>query len=87
MWLRVSDNGVGIDPETRDKMFSPFVTSKASGTGLGLAITKKLVDAHGGQIEVQSEIGQGAEFVVTFPKRLPTARSSNPTGATRGGSS
>ena len=87
VWLRVSDNGVGIDPETRDKMFSPFVTSKASGTGLGLAITKKLVDAHGGQIEVISELGQGAEFVVTFPKRLPTARSSNPTGATRGGSS
>jgi two-component system sensor histidine kinase HydH len=49
-------------------MFSPFYTSKANGTGLGLAICKKLVDAHGGSIEVTSEPGDGAEFLVTFPK-------------------
>jgi two-component system sensor histidine kinase HydH len=49
-------------------MFSPFYTSKEGGTGLGLAITKKVVEAHRGTIEVLSEPGRGAEFVVTFPK-------------------
>ncbi len=46
----------------------PFFTSKEHGTGLGLPITKKLVDAHGGSIEVSSSEGSGAEFVLTFPK-------------------
>jgi signal transduction histidine kinase len=68
VWLRVRDNGDGIDAETLDKIFHPFFTSKESGTGLGLSISKKLVEAHGGQIEIQSELGQGAEFVLTFPK-------------------
>ncbi len=68
VWLRVRDNGPGLDEETQRKMFRPFFTSKANGTGLGLAITRKLVDAHGGQIEVQSTPGEGAEFTVTFPR-------------------
>ena len=68
VWLRVSDNGPGIDPEAVKKMFSPFYTSKAGGTGLGLPICKKLVEAHGGTIEVRSEVGGGAEFLLTFPK-------------------
>jgi len=68
VWLRIRDNGPGIDEESKQKMFSPFYTSKANGTGLGLAITRKLVDAHGGAIELHSEPGHGAEFLVTFPK-------------------
>jgi signal transduction histidine kinase len=68
VWLRVRDNGPGIDPERLRRIFSPFYTSKASGTGLGLAISKKLVDAHGGAIDAQSSPGEGAEFVLTFPK-------------------
>jgi signal transduction histidine kinase len=68
VWLRVRDNGPGFDEETQRKMFRPFFTSKANGTGLGLAITRKLVDAHGGSIEVRSAPGQGAEFTVTFPR-------------------
>jgi len=68
VWLRVRDNGPGIDQELLAKMFSPFYTSKVNGTGLGLAICKKLVDAHSGSIEVTSEPGEGAEFIVTFPK-------------------
>lgn len=68
VWLRVRDNGLGIDSETLDKIFNPFFTSKEGGTGLGLSISKKLVEAHGGQIEIQSELGAGAEFVLTFPK-------------------
>jgi signal transduction histidine kinase len=68
VWLRIRDNGPGIDEESQQKMFSPFYTSKTDGTGLGLAITRKLVDVHGGAIELHSEPGRGAEFLLTFPK-------------------
>ena len=68
VWMRIRDNGPGIDAETRQKMFSPFFTAKEGGTGLGLAITKKLIESHAGTIEVISEEGDGAEFVVAFPK-------------------
>jgi signal transduction histidine kinase len=68
VWVRVRDNGPGIDPEVAERIFNPFFTSKEGGTGLGLAITKKLVDAHGGSIEVDTELGHGTEFVLTFPK-------------------
>ena len=68
VWLRVKDNGPGMEPERLTRIFSPFYTSKESGTGLGLAISKKLVDAHGGSIEAHSDPGNGTEFVLTFPK-------------------
>jgi signal transduction histidine kinase len=70
IWLRIADNGRGIDRELSEKIFNPFYTSKEHGTGLGLPITKKLVEAHGGTIEVESVVGRGAEFVLTFPKEL-----------------
>lgn len=66
-WLRVRDNGSGIEPARLAKIWNPFHTSKANGTGLGLPITKKIVEAHGGSIEVKSEQPGGTEFVVTFP--------------------
>jgi signal transduction histidine kinase len=68
VWVRIVDNGVGIEQETIEKIFNPFYTSKEHGTGLGLPITKKLVEAHGGAIEVSSRRGRGAEFLLTFPK-------------------
>jgi signal transduction histidine kinase len=70
VWLQVRDNGPGIDGDARAKMWSPFYTSKADGTGLGLAICRKIVDDHGGSIEVSSEPDAGAVFVLTFPKRI-----------------
>jgi len=73
VWLRVRDNGPGIDREIRQKIFSPFFTSRANGTGLGLAITKKLIDAHGGRIQLESEPLAGVDFLVTFPKQ-PASR-------------
>lgn len=79
VWLRVRDNGPGIDPETAARIFDPFFTQKQSGTGLGLPITRKLVEAHGGAIELASEPGRGSEFVVTFPKAATDA----PDGGTR----
>ncbi len=66
VWLRVRDNGAGIEQDRQEKIFSPFHTSKETGTGLGLAISKKLVEAHGGTIELSSGAG-GTEFVVTLP--------------------
>jgi signal transduction histidine kinase len=73
IWARVRDNGPGMDPDTQSRIFKPFFTSKANGTGLGLAITRKLVDAHGGSIEVTSAPGQGTEFTLHFPKQAQSA--------------
>jgi signal transduction histidine kinase len=72
-WVRVADNGPGIDPETLGKIFSPFYTSKQRGTGLGLALSKKVVDAHGGSIEAHSAPGEGATFTITIPKHAERA--------------
>ncbi len=69
VWLRVADDGPGIDGAGREQLFSPFHTSKETGTGLGLPISRKLVDAHRGHIEVRSEPGAGTEFIVTLPRR------------------
>jgi len=59
-----SDTGAGIPAEVIDKLFTPFVTSKAKGTGLGLAIAQKIVEAHGGAIEARNNPGGGATFTV-----------------------
>ena len=65
--MTVSDTGSGIAPEVLPKIFDPFFTTKAEGTGLGLAISHGIVQAHGGTIDVRSEPGQGATFILTFP--------------------
>lgn len=68
--IEVKDTGIGIAKENLKKMFSPFFTTKTSGTGLGLAEVQKVVQAHGGTIEVQSENGQGACFTIKIPLKL-----------------
>jgi len=68
IWVRISDNGLGIDDADIDQIFDPFYTSRKEGTGLGLAMCRKIVDSHGGVIEVESAKGVGTEFVLTFPK-------------------
>ena len=73
-WLRVRDNGPGMDAGALGQIWSPFYSSKPSGTGLGLAIAKKVVEAHGGTIEAASQPGAGAEFTVTLPKAQPEAQ-------------
>ena len=66
--FRVRDNGIGMDEATRQKLFSSFFSTKgARGTGLGLLVTRKLVEEHQGQIEVQSEPGQGTTFTMALP--------------------
>lgn len=66
--LRIKDSGSGMSENTRKKMFEPFHTTKAKGTGLGLAVTHKILEGHGAQVYVESELGQGTEFILTFPK-------------------
>ncbi len=68
VWFRVSDNGLGMDDQTRSKIFDPFFTSREEGTGLGLALCRKIVDEHGGRIDVDSRAGEGTEFIVSLPK-------------------
>lgn len=68
IWVRIEDNGLGMDDTALDRIFNPFVTSKEHGTGLGLPITRKIVEAHAGMIEVDSVQGEGTEFVLSFPK-------------------
>jgi signal transduction histidine kinase len=68
VWVRISDNGLGIADDVRDRIFDPFFTSREAGTGLGLALCRKIVDNHGGTIEVDSVSGDGTEFVLSFPK-------------------
>jgi signal transduction histidine kinase len=63
----VQDNGVGIAPEDLDKLFVPFFTTRLDGTGLGLAICQRIVQAHHGEIDVRSAVGQGATFTVRIP--------------------
>jgi two-component system sensor histidine kinase HydH len=65
--VEVIDNGVGIAPENREKIFLPFFTTKPSGTGLGMAIVKKIVDLHGGDITVESGPGQGTRVRISLP--------------------
>ena len=68
MVIEVEDNGMGMDQETREKIFSLFFSSKGiKGTGLGLFISNKIVDKHGGSIGVDSEPGRGTRFEVRLP--------------------
>jgi signal transduction histidine kinase len=69
--VAVSDNGPGLDPEQRRRVFDPFYTTKAKGTGLGMAIARRVVEAHGGQIEVGEAGPPGAVFLITLPRGTP----------------
>jgi signal transduction histidine kinase len=67
--IKVADTGPGMPEETSSKIFEPFFTTKASGkgTGLGLAVTYGIIKDHGGNIRVESQPGDGATFIITFP--------------------
>jgi signal transduction histidine kinase/Na+/proline symporter len=71
----VRDHGPGIDPDDRDRIFEPFERAvsyrRASGFGLGLYIVRRIVEAHGGAVRVESEPGEGAAFVVDLPLEPP----------------
>ncbi|MFQ5766450.1 MAG: nitrogen regulation protein NR(II) [Acidobacteriota bacterium] len=71
--LSISDSGPGIPEDIRQKIFNPFFSTKSNGSGLGLAWTRKVIDAHGGMIDVDSHTGRGSVFIIRLP--LPAAAS------------
>lgn len=65
--LRVADTGPGMDEATAKRIFTPYFTTKSSGTGLGLPTARRIVEEHGGRLEVHSEPGRGTEFTLVLP--------------------
>jgi len=65
--IKVADNGAGIPGENFEKIMKPFYTTKSNGTGLGLAVVKSVIDAHGGDIQINSNLDSGTETIVRLP--------------------
>jgi signal transduction histidine kinase len=81
VWVHVEDTGEGIPPDALEQIFEPFYTRKEHGTGLGLSIAKQIIEEHGGEIRVASELGKGARFSVFLP--ADEAHTIDPTQQTR----
>ena len=71
--ISVADTGRGIAPEHLPHIFRPFYTTKGNGTGLGLSLARRIVEEHGGRVEVSSRLGQGTTFTVFLPLRRAAA--------------
>lgn len=67
VWITVADTGGGIPQEQLNRIFEPFYTTKKKGSGLGLMIVQRIVRAHGGRIELESQVGRGTTFRLWFP--------------------
>lgn len=65
--LDLIDTGCGMNEDTRSKIFEAFYSTKPGGSGLGLPIARKIIEAHGGEISVQSEVGRGTQFTIKLP--------------------
>jgi len=65
--ILVSDNGPGIPPADRDKLFMPYYSTKRRGSGLGLAIVRRIIAEHGGSIEVADNVPTGTVFTIDLP--------------------
>ncbi len=74
--LDLIDSGCGMEPSTMAKMFQAFFSTKKAGSGLGLPTTRKVVEGHGGQIRVQSEVGKGTQFTIRLP--IPARLAADP---------
>jgi two-component system, NtrC family, sensor histidine kinase HydH len=70
--LSLIDTGKGMTPESTARAFEPFFSTKPGGTGLGLATTRKIIEAHGGTIAIQSEVGRGTKISIQLPVASPT---------------
>ncbi|MCX6343681.1 MAG: GAF domain-containing protein [Armatimonadetes bacterium] len=67
-YISISDTGIGIPPEKTERIFQPFFTTKTKGTGLGLSVVHKIVENHGGRIELTSEVDKGSTFKIILPR-------------------
>ncbi len=85
MRVSVEDSGSGIAPENLARIFDPFFTTKGArkGTGLGLSVSYGIVREHGGDIEVESELGKGARFLLVVPGARGLQESRAPAQTTR----
>ncbi len=72
--VEVADSGPGIDKKALRRVFEPFFTTKDKGTGLGLPIADKIVRAHGGTMDIQSDAGSGTRVRVLLPRECPAGR-------------
>jgi two-component system, NtrC family, sensor histidine kinase HydH len=87
--LDVIDTGIGMPDEVRARIFDAFFSTRSGGSGLGLPTTRKIVEAHGGKIEVRSEPGKGSQFTISLPawpepnlaEQPPSEGSKSPTSA------
>jgi two-component system sensor histidine kinase HydH len=68
VWVSIGDTGGGIDPARVGTIFQPYYTTKENGSGLGLHIVQRIVRAHGGEIMIQSAMGQGMLFTIRLPR-------------------
>ena len=73
IFIRISDTGAGIPKENMPRLFEPYFTTKPNGFGLGLAIVSRVIQDHGGTIQVESEIGRGTAFTIFMPIRKGVA--------------
>ena len=67
--ISVGDSGVGIPPESLERIFRPFYTTKRGGTGLGLSLCRRIIRQHGGTLNVESKVGKGSRFIIRLPMR------------------
>ena len=67
----IEDDGKGLPTDQRDRLTEPYVTTRDKGTGLGLAIVKKIMEEHGGSLELQDRSPRGARVALWFPKTNP----------------
>jgi signal transduction histidine kinase len=73
--LSLIDTGGGMSPEVLANAFRPFYSTRGGGTGLGLPTTRKIIEAHGGRIDVQSEVGRGTKFTIHLPSAIASSPS------------
>lgn len=75
--VRVVDDGGGVPPDLRDRIFTPFFSTRPTGTGLGLAVVRRCADAHGGEVVLRETPGGGATFELRLPRLKPEARAAD----------
>ena len=74
VYIEFSDSGIGMSPETVSRLFEPFFTTKEQGSGLGLSISYGIIEAHHGEVTVQSQEGAGTTFTLLLPVKQPLSQ-------------